>query len=159
MATINPPVSRTVISTTDWGIPITNEINRLSGLSGRVGATRTGTQASFPINAYTQVQWQTTTETVGGVTVTPTLITVPVSGMYAIAVSILGSTANNNSYLSITVSSDRYDFNGTGSGAFVASLVVPMAAGVSAGVTLWNGSSFAFAPYAGSRWTLYKVGE
>jgi len=156
---ITVPTIGSEIDVVTFGKPVVDEVNRLTGLSGRVGVTRTTPQASLPTGAYTQITWGNTTENVGGVTVTPTLVTVPVSGMYAISVVILGGTSNASSYVSVTVSSDRYDFNGTGAGAFIASLVLPLAAGISTVISVWNGSGAAFAPYPASKLTFYKVGE
>lgn len=148
------PVTRTKISTDTFGHPVYDALIR-------TGITMTGTSASFPTSVYSDVPWNTVVFDSGGFRTSTLVTTIPSSkaGLYSIAYSVSGSTANPSSYMSVFISDTRYDMNGTGSGRFIGSLVVPILGGQTITFKMWNGSGTAFLPYStGSVCDIYRVG-
>lgn len=151
------PVTRTKVATVPWGIPITNEVNRLTAAGARAGASRSTCQSSFPTNAYTGVVWSVTDADTGGFISNTQNIVIPtgMDGIYSITYSLACSQQNLSSYMSV-YATYRYDFNGTGNGYFTGSITVPLAAGVAVYLQMWNGSGGSLTPTS-SKLYVYRL--
>lgn len=128
------------VSATTFGIPVANAINEVGY---RFGATRTTIQTPLTANQYVTLSWSTTIADTGGVIVNATDMKVPTGrdGIWGCTVSIASSGSNPGSYVSIYLSGNRFDVNGTGSGAFGASLFALMAANDVCQIKVWTGTT------------------
>jgi len=151
------PVSKTTISTVNWGIPVTQAVNALGAASDPSGVVRSGAQASFPANAYTKVTWSTNTDNGGYVTDSST-ITIPTGkdGVYAITFYLTASVQALNSYATINAGGSRYDVATSGSGNFAATVTRKLVAGDVINTYLWIPSGSAVGS-TGSRLDVWKV--
>lgn len=145
------PAKSQDISAEDFGQPVYDGVIR-------AGASRSGVQASFPNNAYTGVTWVSNDADTGGFIQNAQNVIVPAdkAGVYSVSYLVTTATGNGASYMSIYASGNRYDFNGTGSGAFAGTIIQPLPVGAAVYLMMWNGSGAALTPTS-SRLYVYRV--
>lgn len=146
------PVTRTKISTTDFGHPV------YDGLI-RTGGSRTGIQASMPSGVQTTLTWSTVVADTGGFVYNTSSFRVPAGkdGLYVATITVIFSAVTAGAYIITYLEGDRYDMTGPGGGRFASTIVRPMAAGGECYFALYNGTGAAL-PTASSRCDFYRVG-
>lgn len=146
------PVTRTKISTADFGWPVYDGMIR-------TGASRTGIQASMPNGVTTALTWSTTLTDTGGFVFSSGVMRVPAGkdGLYAATITLIFSAATTGAYIVTYLGADRYDATGPGGGRFASTIVRPMAAGEDCSFSVYNGTGAAL-PTSSSRCDFYRVG-
>lgn len=147
------PVTRTVISSTEFGQPVYDGIIR-------TGATRTGMQASLPVNIFSTLTWSTTVVDTGGFVTNPSTITIPTGkeGLYVAAlVAEFTTSSGGSSMVSVSFAGQRYDTPVPSGGRIALTMLRPLAAGETVLFSVWNSHTVALTPTI-SRCDVYRVG-
>lgn len=146
------PVTRTTISTTGWGIPITDEVNRLTDANARYGGhwRRQAAQAIATGGSPTTVQWDAELGDTNSLAVPPfTVLTMPSGADGIYGVSAAGYLGGEASQISITISnmSGLSGLSGRGNGqngwASVSIAGWPLLAGTTISVQVWQNTGAA----------------
>lgn len=156
------PITKTVISTTDWGFPITDEINRLTLLTDRMGGTwRRASGQTVPNITTTTIGFDTEIEdTHGFATPVWTTLTMPAGTAGIYAMSANAWVAGEGGSVAIVVSSLSGMASPSGranavDGWCTVSMSLPLTVGVTIQVKVWQNTGSA--QNVPCYFTLYRV--
>lgn len=145
------PVTKTVISTTEFGQPVYDALIR-------TGASRSGIQSSMAAGVITPLTWSTTIADTGGFISSTQNVIIPAdkAGVYAASITLTFSAATAGCYMSIMMAANRYDLAVAGGGRTAAVITQPLAVGETVSFSFYNGTAAAL-PVTASRCDVYRV--